>query len=151
MQLVGSTCSLCSEKIAYAADATECGTCALGFHIACLKRQNECPKCGSGLATPPRPPDPPAQAQKALRTVSARFGSLLLALFGVVCGLVVAMQVVGLLSALTSLGSARFRDLVLLAFLKLLILGLSVAGFVWARREHARLRAQLPSSPRSSN
>jgi uncharacterized protein (DUF983 family) len=74
MQVAGSRCQICEQRIVLAAEATWCGRCCHPFHSECLKRQEyvcpechqewidpftqftysaRCPSCGTSNSTPP--------------------------------------------------------------------------------------------------
>src|SRR5262245_674408 len=46
MQLAGTQCSICSQKVTFESEGTWCGACKTVFHHNCIsQRNNNCPTC----------------------------------------------------------------------------------------------------------
>ena len=52
MQVAGTICKSCSEKIAISGDGTWCRSCQTTLHTACINDGDACPGCGSAWAPP---------------------------------------------------------------------------------------------------
>src|SRR5580700_5686423 len=53
MQLTGSTCAACGEKIVFQDDGTWCGDCKAPFHKQC-EPASQCPACKNQFLQPDR-------------------------------------------------------------------------------------------------
>lgn len=49
MQLVGSNCEVCEEKISFAPDAIECPQCDIALHRNCISGGTICPQCSNNV------------------------------------------------------------------------------------------------------
>jgi hypothetical protein len=54
VQLVGSPCSVCGERIVFAPDADGCVVCGTVFHKECVKGGEACPSCGRNVLSEAR-------------------------------------------------------------------------------------------------
>jgi len=49
MQVLGSLCNICGQKIVFAPDGVACSRCRLPFHKECVKKVDVCPHCDQPL------------------------------------------------------------------------------------------------------